>query len=61
MSISKLGGCVIPAEAIIGSIGLDGSSKCMIGSSGLSLMGRIGGISSLMGEASIALFSSGLG
>ena len=49
----------MPAEAIIGSIGFNGSSKCMIGS-GLSLMmGRNGGISSLMGEASIYLVSSG--
>ena len=48
----------MPAEAMIGSIGLDGSSKCMIGS-GLSVMGRNGGISSLMGEASIYLVSSG--
>ena len=49
----------MPAEAMIGSIGLLGSSKCIIGS-GLSLViGRIGGISSLMGEASIYLVSSG--
>ena len=49
----------MPAEAMIGSIGLDGSSKCMIGSGLSSLVGRIGGISSLIGEASIYLVSSG--